>query len=75
MAVIYWTGDYSFFKMCVLRKVIVILTVLFGVIGFSFGDTPKNCDLVSKDFERTVKLSHLKFLEKPETGKRVFYSL
>lgn len=71
MAVICGTGEYSFCKMCILRKVVVILTVLFGVIGFSFGDSPKNCDLVSKDFERIVKLSHLKILEKPETGKNL----
>lgn len=69
MAVIYRTGGYNFRKMCGLRKFAVVLTVLIGVLGFSFGDSPKKCDLVNKDLERTVKLSHLKFLQEPQKGK------
>lgn len=69
MAVICRTGGYNFRKMCGLRKIAVILTVLIGVLGISLGDSPKKCDLVNKDFERTVKLSHLKFLQEPQKGK------
>lgn len=65
------TGNNTYRKMCGLRKIAVILTALFGVLGFSFGDSPQNCDLVKQDFETTVKLAHLRFLEKPEAGKIV----
>lgn len=73
MAVICWTGDNYFTKMCNMRKFAVVLAVFIGVLGFSLGETMKNCDLVKTDFERIVKLPHLRFLEKPETGKKVVF--
>lgn len=69
MAVICRTGGYNFRRMCALQKIALASAVLFGVLGFSFGDTARKCDLVNKDFERTVKLSHLKFHQELQKGK------
>lgn len=73
MAVICRSGGYNCRRMCSLRKIALATAVLIGVVGFSFGDdNGKKCDLVNKDFERTVKLSHLQFLQEPQKGKRTF---
>lgn len=60
----------------ILRKMsrsqkLAVLTLLFGVIGFSLGDSSKSCDLVKRDFDR-ISVNGLKISEKPETGKYLF---
>lgn len=70
MAVIFGTGHCYFWKICGLRNFAIVLAVLFGTLGFSFGDSSKSCDVVKRDFETTARLTHLRFLEKPETGKK-----